>query len=115
MRRDFRFLFPLALLPGLLGVVVATAPHAAATVPAQFSDTLVASVASPIDVAFMPDGRMLIATQPGRLRVMSGGTLLATPALDLSGRVCANSERGLLGVAVDPDAASKAIYVFYTV
>src|SRR5215207_7090370 len=99
MRIGVRFLVPLALLPGLLGVVAGTARPAAAAVPAQFSDTLLASLTSPVDVAFMPDGRMLIATQPGRLRVMSGGTLLATPALDLSARICANSERGLLGVA----------------
>ena len=82
--------------------------------PAQFTDTLVAGVGQPTALAFLPDGRMLVTTQPGRLRVVSGGTLLPTPALDLSGRICSNSERGLLGVAADPDAASKAFYVYYT-
>lgn len=101
-------LAPLLLLPG-------AAPAAAATVPAGFTDALVASIPSPTAIAFMPDGRMLVATQPGRLRVQTAsGTLLATPALDLSARLCTNSERGLLGVATDPDPATRAIYVFYT-
>ncbi|WP_199422937.1 PQQ-dependent sugar dehydrogenase [Actinotalea solisilvae] len=101
-------LAPLLLLPG-------AAPAAAATVPAGFTDALVASVPAPTAIAFMPDGRMLVATQPGRLRLQTAsGTLLAAPALDLSARLCTNSERGLLGVATDPDPASRAIYLFYT-
>ncbi len=40
---------------------------------------------------------------------------MATPALDLSARVCATSERGLLGVAVDPTFADNGfIYLYYT-
>jgi glucose/arabinose dehydrogenase len=58
---------------------------------------------------------MLVTTQPGRLRVISGGTLLPDPALDLSTVTCSNSERGMLGVAVDPSFASNHyIYVYYT-
>jgi glucose/arabinose dehydrogenase len=53
-------------------------------------------------MATMPDGRMLITTQPGQLRVYEDGALLQDPALDLSGQMCSNSARGLLGVAVDP-------------
>ncbi|MCU1431999.1 MAG: domain containing protein, partial [Actinotalea sp.] len=99
--------------PGLLAP--GAAPAAAATVPTGFTDSLVASVAAPTALAFMPDGRMLITTQSGRLRVRTAaGTLLATPALDLSARLCTNSERGLLGVATDPDPATRAIYLFYT-
>ena len=107
-------LLVLALVAAGLPLVVAPAAAAAPVLPAQFSDSLVASVGQPTAIAFLPDGRMLVTTQPGRLRVVSNGTLLPTPALDLSGRICSNSERGLLGVAVDPDAASRAIYLFYT-
>jgi glucose/arabinose dehydrogenase len=116
MRRTTRLLvlpLPLVLAAGVVSVAVSS-PSVAATLPAQFTDSSVVSVASPTALAFMPDGRMLVSTQPGRLRVVSGGTLLATAALDISARVCSNSERGLLGVATDPDAASKAIYLFYT-
>src|SRR4051794_24481409 len=84
------------------------------TVPPSFTDTLVATVASPTAMAFLPDGRLLVTTQPGRLRVVKNGALLSTAALDLSGRLCSNSERGLLGVAVDPQYASNHfIYVYY--
>ena len=88
---------------------------AAAAIPPGFADSLVAAVASPTAVAFTPDGRILVTTQPGRLRVVAGGSLLPTPALDLSARACTTSERGLLGVAVDPAFASnRSIYLFYT-
>jgi len=83
-----------------------------ATVPAGFSDILVTNVGSPTAIAFTPDGRMLITTQGGTLRVWAG-TLLPTPALTLS--LCTGSERGLLGVAVDPGfATNRRIYLFYT-
>jgi len=91
-------------------------PAAAITLPAGFTDNLVAAVGTPTALAFTPDGRLLITSQIGDLRVVTpGGALLATPALSLGARVCSNSERGLLGVAVDPTFASNHfIYVYYT-
>jgi len=85
------------------------------TVPPDFGDALVASVGAPTALAFTPDGRLLITTQPGSLRVVRNGTLVATAALNLSAQLCTNSERGLLGIAVDPAFASNHfIYVYYT-
>ena len=72
---------------------------------------------SPTALAFTPDGRMLITTQPGQLRVYEDGALVSTPALDLasSDDICTTSERGLLGVAVDPNfAANGYIYLYYS-
>jgi glucose/arabinose dehydrogenase len=88
----------------------------AAAVPAGFSDVLVANVGAPTALAFTPDGRLLITTQGGTLRIYQGGALLATPALSFaSNQICTESERGLLGVAVDPNFASNNfIYLFYT-
>ena len=89
-----------------------------AALDAGFSDDLVTGVASPTALAFTPDGRLLITTQPGQLRVYQGGALVATPAIDLAATrsICTNSERGLLGVAVDPNFASNHfIYLYYTV
>src|SRR5688572_3579808 len=86
-----------------------------ATVVNEFSDNHVLSVGAPTDLAFTPDGRMLITTQPGMLRVYRNGELLPTPALNIQNQLCFNSERGLLSVAVDPDYANnRHIYVFYT-
>ena len=99
------------------GTMLLTAgKHAAATaVPAGFDDQLVVSAAKPIALAFTPDGRMLVATQPGQLRVYKNGQLLQTPALNLSGKLCTNSERGMLGVAVDPNfSTNRYVYLYYT-
>jgi glucose/arabinose dehydrogenase len=91
-------------------------PLAAATVPAGFTDVSLFDLGSPTALAFTPDGRMLIATQGGELRAYKNGALLATPALTLgAGNVCSTSERGLLGVAVDPEfAANQYVYLYYT-
>ncbi len=85
------------------------------TLPPQFSDSAVATVPAPTALAFTPDARLLIASQQGTLRVYRDGALRATPALDLSAQICTNSERGLLGVAVDPAfAANHFVYLYYT-
>jgi glucose/arabinose dehydrogenase len=92
------------------------AKPAAAALPTGFTDTLVTAVDSPTDLAFTPDGRMLITTKPGVLRVFAGGSLLATPALTLpAASICTDNERGLLGAAVDPAfATNHRIYLYYT-
>ena len=104
------------LAAATLVVLAATAsPAGAVTLPANFTDEVVTAVPAPTALAWTPDGRMLIATQPGRLRVLGGGALLPAPALDLSTVACTESERGLLGVAVDPQfAVNRFIYVYYT-
>lgn len=86
---------------------------AQATLPSGFSDTLLFSVAKPTALAFTPDSRaLLITTQPGRLYVRQNGRQrLAYTVRNL----CSDSERGLLGVAADPNfAQNRAIYLYYT-
>ena len=66
-------------------------------------------------MAFTPDCRMLVSTQPGTLRLRKKGATGTTQALDISGKICSNSERGMLGVAVDPRFSSnRYVYVYYT-
>lgn len=102
------------LVPATL-VVAAAGPAGAAVLPPGFSDDLVATVGGPTALAFTPDGRMLVTTQAGTLRVVANGSLVAAPALDLTARICSNSERGLLGVAVDPAfATNRFVYLYYT-
>lgn len=85
-----------------------------ATLPAGFEDQLVASVSQPTGLAFTPDGRLLITEKPGRLRIYTS-SLQGTPALDISSKICQESERGLLSVAVDFEfTRNNYIYVFYT-
>jgi glucose/arabinose dehydrogenase len=87
----------------------------AATVPPNFEARLLASVGFPTGMAFTPDGRLLITTKNGPLRVYQNGVLRTTPAIDLASRLCTHLESGLTGVTVGPDFAdSHYIYLYYT-
>ncbi len=112
-----RFVFSVVCLITLAGVLPgapAQAAPAAATVPSGFVDELVTSVPQPTALASTPDGRVLIALKSGQLVVRKNGTNIT--ALDISGRVCADGEQGLLGIEVDPAFSSNGyIYAYYTV
>ena len=103
----------------VIGVVIALGtaartPADAATLPAGFTESQVASgLASPTAMQFAPDGRLFVCEQGGRLRVIKDGVLLPTPFVTLT--VNASGERGLLGVAFDPAFGSnRYVYVYYT-
>lgn len=82
-------------------------------VQSGYQDEFVTSVQSPSALAFTPDGRMLVTSQPGELKVFQNDSL--STALNISGRTCSKSERGLLGVAVDPNfSGNRFIYLYYT-
>jgi glucose/arabinose dehydrogenase len=89
----------------------------AATLPAGFTESQWGSAMSgaPTAMAFALDGRLFVCLQSGQVRVIDkDGVLLANPFVTLS--VDSNGERGLLGVAFDPNFASnRYIYVYYTV
>jgi len=87
----------------------------AATLPQGFSETMVSGgLSSPTAMDFAPDGRLFVCLQGGQLRVIKNGALLATPFLTAT--VDSSGERGLLGMAFDPNfAANNFVYVYYTV
>jgi glucose/arabinose dehydrogenase len=107
------------VLSGLIMLVLATIGFeergAAAAVPSGFADTpVVTGLTNATAMAFAPDRRIFIAEQGGQLRVVKNGVLLPQPFLALT--VNSSGERGLLGVAFDPDFASNQhLYVYYTV
>ena len=84
------------------------------TYPSGFSQVLVASgITNPTAMAFSPDGRIFICRQTGEVRVVKNGALLATPFMSIS--VSSSGERGLLGIAFDPDfAINQHIYFYHT-
>src|ERR1051325_4361524 len=86
----------------------------AATVPAGFTDSLVANgLTNPTAMALAPDGRIFVCEQRGTLRVIKNGVLLSTPFLTVT--VDSAGERGLLGIAFDPNFVSnQLVYVYYT-
>jgi glucose/arabinose dehydrogenase len=99
----------------LIAVGLAAAGAAqAATLPSGFTETRIATgLSSPSAMAVAPDGRIFVCEQAGRLRVIKNGALLATPFLTVT--VSSSGERGLLGVAFDPNfATNRFVYVYYT-
>src|SRR6476619_60099 len=86
----------------------------AATVPSGFTDAVVAGgLTNPTAMALAPDGRVFVCEQNGALRVIKNGALLATPFLTVT--VDSAGERGLLGIAFDPNFVSnQLVYVYYT-
>jgi len=86
----------------------------AATVPAGFTDSVVAGgLTIPTAMALAPDGRVFVCEQSGALRVIKNGALLPTPFLTVT--VDSSGERGLLGVAFDPNFVSnQLVYIYYT-
>jgi glucose/arabinose dehydrogenase len=107
-----RFAFGLAtsvlLLSGLAFSV------AAATLPAGFVETQIGGLSAPTAMDFAPDGRLFVCLKGGSLRVIKNGALLPTPFLTVT--VDSAGERGLLGIAFDPNfATNNFVYVYYTV
>ena len=106
------------LAPFLMFVLfIGSAALQASTLPAGFSESQFggssANIPGPTAMAFAPDGRLFVCQQAGQLRVIKQGTLLATPFLTVT--VDSQGERGLLGVAFDPNfSANNFVYVYYT-
>jgi glucose/arabinose dehydrogenase len=87
----------------------------AATLPGGFAETLVSGgLTDPTAMAFAPDGRLFITQQGGQVRIIKNGALLAAPFLTVTTE--ASGERGLLGLAFDPNfSTNQLIYLYYTV
>lgn len=86
---------------------------AAATLPPGFTETSISGLSNPTAFAIHPDGRIFVTQQTGAVRVIKNGVLLPTPFTTVT--TDSFFERGLLGIAFDPDyATNKYIYVYYT-
>ena len=60
-------------------------------------------------------GRLFVAEQKGRVRILKDGRLLDTPFLDISERVVCCGEQGLIGLAFPPSySSSHNFYVSYS-
>lgn len=87
------------------------------------SQTVTTGLSAPVFVTHAGDdsGRLFVIEQAGRIRIIdAGGSLLATPYLNIVGPVLSGGERGLLGLAFHPDYAvdgaegEDKFYVYYT-
>ncbi|MEM6326306.1 MAG: PQQ-dependent sugar dehydrogenase [Bacteroidota bacterium] len=66
-------------------------------------DAVDARFTVPVAVAFAPGNRMFVLEKSGIVKVVVNGTLQSTPFLDLRDEVLNQGDRGLLGIAIDPD------------
>ena len=88
-------------------------PTPAPKVPTVRDEIVQAGLALPWDVAFLPDGRMLVAERVGNLLVFESGEPNARRVGNFAvPGIRAQGESGLMGIAVDPDfARTRFVYV----
>ncbi|MCC7165187.1 MAG: PQQ-dependent sugar dehydrogenase [Anaerolineae bacterium] len=110
-----KFILALVLLTSLGFVPSAQELEAArASLPSKFTRvTLGAGMAGPTAMVYVGN-KILVTQKNGAIRIIrANGTLKKKPFHQLS--VSTEEERGLVGIALDPDyAANGSIYVYYT-
>ncbi|MGW2196589.1 PQQ-dependent sugar dehydrogenase [Streptosporangium sp. NPDC001682] len=103
------------LLPSVVLVAVPAPAHAheAATHWSNYEKiTLTKNVGEPIDMAVLPDRRVLHTARNGDIRLTDGDTGITKVINTIP--VYANSEDGLQTIAIDPGfAQNKWVYVYY--
>ncbi len=107
--------FPLLFMP--TGIPQRQEVPQQPSVPSGFEIVDVNSNLDPDAVGFaiLPDGRILIINQfSGNVKLLTNGILKSEPLLTIS-NLAGLVEKGLLGIAVDPDFPTPPyIYLFYT-
>ena len=88
----------------------------AATLPSGFQETTVVSGLNvPVGLEFLPDSRMLVIEQPGKIRLVVNNVLQTNPILDITSEILYLENQGLLGIAIDQDYPTRPyIYLYYT-
>src|SRR6266700_8243101 len=92
-------------------------PTSAIGLPTGFRDERVAGgsdlpiqfqLNTPVTLAFLPDGRLLVTEKGGKLRLIKNNLVQPTAALDLTAKVSPVGDGGLISVAVDPAFATNS-------
>jgi glucose/arabinose dehydrogenase len=119
-----RILPPLALMALTMLVCVgallalATGPAQGAPVPTDPNNFTYSQVTNgltnPTDMEFSPDGRLFVAEQAGRVRIVKPDGTFAT-FLNISTKVNSSGERGLQALTFDPKiSTNRYVYLHYT-
>jgi glucose/arabinose dehydrogenase len=107
----------LALLASFATLLVLPVGSArgAANLPPGFTDSRVVSgLTDPMDMEFAPDGRLFVAEQAGRLRIVKPDGTLAT-FLNFSTKVDSSGDGGLQALTFDPGfSTNHYVYLHYT-
>jgi glucose/arabinose dehydrogenase len=78
-------------------------------------EAVATGLSSPLYLTTPPGdvSRLFIVEQTGAIRIVKDGSLLPAPFLDLSGRIVAGGEQGLLGLAFDPEYVTTGRFVVH--
>ena len=105
----------LAVLIAVTGLTLVTASSAQAAPPPGFQVTQVvgSGLNGPSGFEILPDGRILVLERAGLVKLVKNGQLQATPFANLPSTP--SGDRGLIGVAADPNFANNQfVYFYYT-
>lgn len=100
----------------LLAICSATAQGADMEAAGFQDEPVIGGLEEPTNFRFSPDGRVFVAEKPGKILVFDG-VEDDTPQLfaDLRTKVYDTGDRGILGLALDPDFPAKPyVYALYT-
>jgi glucose/arabinose dehydrogenase len=93
--------------------LVAASPASAAVPPGFQETTAFSGLTFPTAVRFAPDGRIFVAEKRGTIQVFDDiGDPTPTEYADLRDRVFNGWDRGLLGLALDPQFTTGRPYVY---
>src|SRR3954454_4043632 len=109
--------FRACLIAGFLLVSLSSLPTGAAALPTGFQETAaISGLTEPTDVAFAPDGRVFVSEKSGYIKEFDSlSDTSATTVADLRTEVYNWADRGLLGMALDPQFPTRPyLYVLYT-
>jgi glucose/arabinose dehydrogenase len=99
-------------LTTVAGLILATSLSAQLQL---FLKPIAAGLNMPLGVVSAGDSRLFLVQQRGRIVIYDGTRVLPTPFLDVSSLVSCCDERGLLGLAFDPQYASnRFFFIYYT-
>lgn len=100
----------IALAAGTVAVVAGPGSPGGAE-PMLATTTVIGKLDHPWDIAFRPDGAMLLTERAGRIDLLVDGEVRVLAAPD---DVVARGEGGMMGLAVDPDhARNRRIYTCF--
>src|SRR5262245_27798813 len=103
----------------LVVVACAARPAAAVNVPANFvveNAVTSGTFTVPTGICFIPDGRYFVTEKRGRVYLVTNGVKAANPVINIETEVLDQHDRGLLGIAIDPNfTTNRLFYLLYTV
>lgn len=78
-------------------------------------EPIATGLSAPVDIAHCGDARLFIVEQQGRIKIWENGSVLPAPFLDITSQVYYSGERGLLGLAFDPQYTQNGYFYIYYV